>query len=30
MRIEYARMVAVVNYMARLIERMLREESAPN
>jgi heat-inducible transcriptional repressor len=30
MRIEYARVVAVVNYMARLIERMLREESAPN
>lgn len=30
MRIEYARMVAVVNYMARLIERMLREESTPN
>lgn len=30
MRIEYARMVAVVNYMARLIERMLREEAAPN
>ena len=30
MRIEYARVVAVVNYMARLIERMLREESVPN
>lgn len=30
MRIEYARMVAVVNYMARLIERMLRDEAAPN
>jgi heat-inducible transcriptional repressor len=30
MRIEYARMVAVVNYMARLIERMLREETASN
>jgi heat-inducible transcriptional repressor len=30
MRIEYARMVAVVNYMARLVERMLREETAPN
>ncbi len=29
-RIEYARMVSVVNYMARLIERMLREETAPN
>lgn len=27
MRIEYARMVGVVNYVARLIERMLREES---
>ncbi len=30
MRMEYGRMVAVVNYMARLIERMLREESASN
>lgn len=29
-RIEYARMMAVVNYMARLIERMLREEPVPN
>ncbi|HEX7998962.1 MAG TPA: heat-inducible transcriptional repressor HrcA [Pyrinomonadaceae bacterium] len=29
-RIEYERMVAVVNYMARLIERMLREETASN
>ncbi len=28
MRIEYARMVAVVNYVAHLTERMLREESA--
>lgn len=27
MRIEYARMMAVVNYVARNIERMLREES---
>ena len=28
MRIEYARTMAMVNYMARLVERMLREESA--
>ncbi len=28
MRIEYARMMAVVNYTARLLERMLREESS--
>jgi heat-inducible transcriptional repressor len=28
MRIEYARMMTVVNYVARLIERMLREESS--
>jgi heat-inducible transcriptional repressor len=28
MRIEYERMVAVVNYVARLIERMLREDAA--
>lgn len=28
MRIEYERMVAVVNYVARLIERMLREDTA--
>jgi len=28
MRIEYARMMAVVNYMARLVERLLREEVA--
>lgn len=27
MRIEYARMISVVNYMARLIERLLREET---
>jgi heat-inducible transcriptional repressor len=27
MRIEYARMISVVNYVARLIERMLREET---
>jgi heat-inducible transcriptional repressor len=27
MRIEYERMVAVVNYVARLIERMLREDA---
>ncbi len=30
MRMEYGRVVAVVNYMARLIERMLREEPASN
>lgn len=30
MRIEYERMVAVVNYVARLIERMLREDAASN
>lgn len=29
MRIEYARMMAVVNYVAQLVERMLREEPAP-
>jgi heat-inducible transcriptional repressor len=28
MRIEYARVMSVVNYVARLVERMLREESA--
>lgn len=28
MRIEYARMMSVVNYMARLVERMLCEENA--
>jgi heat-inducible transcriptional repressor len=28
MRIEYARTMAVVNYVARLVERMLREEGA--
>jgi heat-inducible transcriptional repressor len=28
MRIEYARMMTVVNYVARLMERLLREESA--
>jgi heat-inducible transcriptional repressor len=28
MRIEYSRMITVVNYMARLIERLLREENA--
>ena len=28
MRIEYARTMAVVNYVARLVERMLREEAA--
>jgi transcriptional regulator of heat shock response len=28
MRIEYARMMTVVNHVARLIERMLREESS--
>jgi heat-inducible transcriptional repressor len=28
MRIEYARMMSVVNYVARLVERMLREEHA--
>jgi heat-inducible transcriptional repressor len=28
MRIEYARTIAVVNYLARLVERMLREEVA--
>jgi heat-inducible transcriptional repressor len=28
MRIEYARMMSVVNYVARLVERMLREENA--
>ena len=28
MRIEYARMMAVVNYTARLLERMLREEAS--
>jgi heat-inducible transcriptional repressor len=28
MRIEYARTMAVVNYVARLVERMLREEVA--
>ncbi|HEV2706832.1 MAG TPA: heat-inducible transcriptional repressor HrcA [Pyrinomonadaceae bacterium] len=28
MRIEYARTMAVVNYVARLVERMLREENA--
>jgi heat-inducible transcriptional repressor len=28
MRIEYARMISVVNYVARLIERMLREETS--
>jgi heat-inducible transcriptional repressor len=30
MRIEYERMVAVVNYVARLIERMLREDVVSN
>jgi heat-inducible transcriptional repressor len=30
MRIEYERMVAVVNYVARLIERMLREDLVSN
>lgn len=30
MRIEYERMVAVVNYVARLVERMLREDSVSN
>ncbi len=30
MRIEYARMISVVNYMARLIERLLREETSSN
>ena len=30
MRIEYERMVAVVNYVARLIERMLREDAVSN
>ncbi|HEV2915584.1 MAG TPA: heat-inducible transcriptional repressor HrcA [Pyrinomonadaceae bacterium] len=30
MRIEYERVVAVVNYVARLIERMLREDAASN
>ncbi len=30
MRIEYERMVAVVNYVARLIERMMREDAASN
>ena len=30
MRIEYERMVAVVNYVARLIERMLREDASSN
>ena len=30
MRIEYERMVAVVNYVARLIERMLREDVSSN
>ena len=30
MRIEYERMVAVVNYVARLIERMLREDGVSN
>jgi heat-inducible transcriptional repressor len=29
MRIEYARMMAVVNYMARHIEQLMREESKP-
>jgi heat-inducible transcriptional repressor len=29
MRIEYSRMMAMVNYMARLIERRLTEEAAP-
>lgn len=29
MRIEYARMMAVVNYVARLIERILRKEAEP-
>ena len=28
MRIEYARTMAVVNYVAHLVERMLREEGA--
>ncbi len=28
MRIEYARMISVVNYVARLIERLLREENS--
>lgn len=30
MRIEYERMVAVVNYVARLIERMMRDDAASN
>jgi heat-inducible transcriptional repressor len=30
MRIEYARLMAVVNYMARHIEQLLREEAAAN
>ena len=30
MRIEYARLMAVVNYMARYIEQLLREETAAN
>jgi transcriptional regulator of heat shock response len=27
MRLEYARTIAAVNYIARLVERMLREEA---
>jgi heat-inducible transcriptional repressor len=30
MRIEYARLMAVVNYMARYIEQLLREETVVN